>query len=60
MNNGVKKYMPAETVPCRVCGDPTEMRGTKLCDRCWELKNRIRAAPELARRILAQMEAGDA
>jgi len=41
------------TVPCRICGKPTPMLGTKLCDRCWELETRIRHDPEIARKILA-------
>lgn len=28
------------------------MLGTGLCDRCWELEQRIQADPELALRIL--------
>lgn len=28
------------------------MRGTKRCDRCWELEKRIKADPDLARAIL--------
>lgn len=24
------------TVPCTMCGKPTQMTGTKLCDSCWE------------------------
>lgn len=27
-----------ETVPCTICGAPTPMLGTKLCDPCWELR----------------------
>ena len=23
------------TIPCRVCGAPTPMMGTALCDPCW-------------------------
>lgn len=29
------------TVPCRLCDDETDMTGTKLCDRCWELERRL-------------------
>lgn len=48
----------AETaVPCRICGTATPMTGTKLCDRCWELDGRIKAAPDLARKILAAIDA---
>jgi hypothetical protein len=30
-----------ETVPCKFCGDPTPMLGTKLCDGCWEVSRRL-------------------
>jgi len=30
-----------ETVPCTICGDPTWMLGTKLCDACWEFDHRV-------------------
>lgn len=30
------------SIPCKVCGTPTWTVGTKLCDRCWELKSCIR------------------
>jgi len=46
-----------ERVPCGLCGRPTRMLITKRCDPCWELETRIHAAPELARRILAALEA---
>lgn len=44
-----------ETVPCSVCETPTAMTGTRLCDRCWELERRIHADPEIARKILDEM-----
>lgn len=47
-----------ETVPCRICSNPTLMIGTMLCDRCWELECRIKADPELAAKILGQLEGG--
>jgi hypothetical protein len=31
-----------ETVECLVCGKPTKMTGTKLCDRCWMVVNYIK------------------
>jgi hypothetical protein len=34
------------------------MTGTQLCDRCWELEKRIKADPELARRILVAFDGG--
>jgi len=40
------------TIPCRICGEPTIMLGTKLCDRCWELEGRIKSDPEIALKIL--------
>lgn len=45
-------YKPVETVPCKYCGEPTKMLGTKLCDWCWELERGIRRNPELAMKIL--------
>jgi hypothetical protein len=24
--------------PCKICGTPTVMIGTRLCDNCWELE----------------------
>lgn len=41
-----------EIIKCTLCGNPTTMLGTKLCDRCWELKSRIEADPDLAKKIL--------
>lgn len=32
------------------------MLGTKLCDPCWELEHRIKLDPELARRMLAEID----
>ena len=46
---------PKRTIPCRLCGQPTEMLGTKLCNRCWELETRITMNPELARKILESL-----
>jgi hypothetical protein len=45
------------TVPCQICGQQTPMLGTKLCDRCRELKVRIEADPHLAVRILNDLQA---
>jgi len=28
-------------VPCKTCGEPTTMMGTKLCDGCWEVESRL-------------------
>lgn len=41
-------------VACGLCGDPTTKTATRRCDRCWELESRIKAAPDLARRIIAK------
>ncbi|MHC4621367.1 MAG: hypothetical protein ACYTEQ_26800 [Planctomycetota bacterium] len=45
-----------ETTACKYCGKPTPMLGTKLCDGCWELETRIKANPELARKIMKDLE----
>lgn len=42
-------------IDCRLCGEPTVMTGTKLCDRCWELERRIHRDPQLAFKILQSM-----
>lgn len=47
------------TCPCKWCGDPTPMLGTKMCDRCWELDHRISAQPKLARRMLETFDPND-
>ena len=31
-----------DTIPCSVCGEPTNFDGTKLCNNCWEVKRRLR------------------
>lgn len=37
-----EKYLAGfPTVPCTVCSKPTPMLGTKLCQPCWELKQRL-------------------
>lgn len=45
-------------VECKWCGGKTHMTATKLCDRCWELESRIGANPELARRMLQEIDNG--
>jgi len=45
-------------VPCALCGRMTTMTSTIRCDGCWELETRIRSQPELARKILADYDAG--
>ena len=44
------------TVPCGICGTQTQMTGTKRCDWCYELENRVRRNPDLARQILQSIE----
>ena len=39
-------------IDCKICGKKTHRIGTQLCDPCWELKTRIEANPEIARKIL--------
>jgi len=41
-----------ETTPCIHCGTPTNMLGTKLCDRCWKLETRIDMDLELSEKIM--------
>ena len=48
--------MEKKTAACRICGKPTKMLGTRLCDRCWELETRIEMAPDIAKRILAALD----
>jgi hypothetical protein len=52
--DGARPVSP--TVPCRWCGKPTEMTGTRECDAHWELNRRICAEPEMARRMLAERD----
>lgn len=42
------------TFPCRHCGKPTFMLGTKECDGCHELRIRVQRDPELALRMLGE------
>ena len=44
-----------QEVPCRLCEEPTQMLGTKLCDGCWELETRIHINPEIAVKILNKL-----
>lgn len=45
------KIVP-KTVPCKWCGKPTPMLGTRMCDRCWELEHRIVMDIELAKKMI--------
>ncbi len=38
--------------PCVWCSDPAKRLGTRCCDRCWELHDRITERPDLARKML--------
>lgn len=31
-----------ERVKCQHCGSPNGLKGTKMCDGCWELAHRVR------------------
>lgn len=53
---GTRILKPLPTVACKWCGESTVMTGTRQCDRCWELSNRIEANPELAQRMLRDPE----
>jgi hypothetical protein len=45
--------MTEETMPCKFCGVPTRMLGTKQCDGCWEIAHRVRHEdPKLLAKIL--------
>ena len=45
-----------KTTLCRLCGTPTPMLGTKLCDRCWELEGRIEMDFALALKIVERIK----
>lgn len=46
-------------VDCALCGKPTQMKGTKRCDPCWELEWRVKVRPDIARRILNTLGGAD-
>jgi hypothetical protein len=33
--------LPPALVPCKTCGTPTNLTGTKLCNPCWEVERRL-------------------
>lgn len=33
--------MSEKTCPCRFCGAPTPMLGTRQCNDCWEIWHRV-------------------
>lgn len=41
-----------ETTPCKICGHPTRMLETRLCDICWELEFRMSFDPERTAKVL--------
>lgn len=43
-------------VDCTLCGLPTEYEGTKLCNRCYNVKNQVEANPHIAKKVLRQLE----
>lgn len=48
--------MDRPTVPCIWCGKPTMMTATKQCDNHWELSHRIQYEPEMAARMLKELQ----
>jgi len=54
-----------EYIPCQVCGEPTTMRGTKLCNNCWEVMSRLSPflqcanAIQVVQELLAKAVKGD-
>lgn len=46
----------AEHVPCCLCGKNTDYVSTEICVECWELKWRMQKHPEIARKILEQLD----
>lgn len=48
------------SIPCELCGTPTQMTNTKRCDSCWELESRIQRSPKLAAEILRKCNTGAA
>lgn len=47
-----------DTVNCKYCGQETRMKGTQLCNNCWEMDSRIRKSPAIALKILSDMLEG--
>lgn len=50
MNDDTREY-----VPCGLCGKPTPMLGTKRCNPCWELEQRVKYNPGIAIKILQNL-----
>jgi len=51
--------MMNNTVPCKWCGEPTRMLGTRMCNFCWEMHWRIRRRPDIAKEIIRSIELAD-
>jgi hypothetical protein len=52
-------YRNGEDYACVLCGERKHTLGPrpdKLCDGCWELKVRVELQPELARKVLRDLE----
>lgn len=45
-----------EKTDCKWCGNETINTGTEECDRCWELRYRIKDDMELAKRMITHFE----
>lgn len=43
----LKGQYAGEVVACTLCGGPTQMTGTKLCNNCWEIKTRLERIDDL-------------
>lgn len=46
------------TIPCKYCGEPTVMLGTRQCNNCWEVSSRIGYSDFRAplRKMLAELD----
>ena len=45
-----------EKVPCKWCGKPVTMIGSKMCNPCWQLDQGISLFPEIAQKILSKIQ----
>lgn len=43
-------------IPCKMCGEPTDMHGTKLCNPCWELDRWLGDSKRVAAFQIARVE----
>ena len=56
-------YKNGEDYVCVLCGETKHTAGPrpdKLCDGCWELKTRIEMQPDLARKVIKDLEIKEA